>query len=290
MTDTIQETPIESSEEVVENSEKTPESVKSFLGEENTPTNEDNTEVVDTTETEEKPQEEPVLDEKEVPEEPSVPLEEIAEEIKNKTKEEVNDEILKALGMSKEEKEIVEEAGYKFPWEQRGEEAPKDWKEVVDAAIDYQNFKKEEEDKVKSEAERQQMAIQQEREEAINLEWDSQLDYLREQKLIPDIAPEIKKKISEGKMLTLQEREDAGLKAQAGIFETMYKLSVEREKQGLSPITDVVHIFNRYYEKPKKPAGADAPVSGGSIPIQSNEDEDIPYEKLRNATFEDLVR
>lgn len=288
MNDNIQDTPIEENkiEEVVE--KETPsDALKAFLGE-------DPEKADELPETPEKPQEEPVLSEetpkKEEVKEPEVPLEEIAEEIKQKTKEEVKDEILRALGMTKEEKEVVEEVGYKFPWEKRGEEAPKDWKEVIDASLEYQDFKKAEEDKVRSEVERQQLAIQQEREAAINTEWDSQLAYLREQKLIPEIAPEIQKKITEGKVLTLQEREDPGLKAQAGIFETMYSLSQEREKQGLGPITDVVHIFNRFYKKPEKPAGAKAPVSGGSIPMQGEEEEDIPYERLARSSFEDLVK
>lgn len=288
MNDINQDLPIEENKiEEVEEKEVSSDALKTFLGE-------DIEKGDKLPETPEKPQEDTVLEvetpEKEEVKEPEVPLEEITEEIKQKTKEEVKDEILKALGMTKEEKEVAEETGYKFPWEKRGEEAPKDWKEVIDASLEYQEFKKVEEDKVISENERQQLAVQQEREAAINTEWDSQLAYLREQKLIPEVAPEIQKKISEGKVLTLQEREDAGLKAQAGIFETMFALSQERERKGLGPITDVVHIYNRFYKKPEKPVGANAPVSGGSIPMQGSEEEDIPYEKLASSSFEDLVK
>jgi len=274
-----QDTPIEEKPANIPeegNIDESNETIKEFLGE--------NPEKVETITPEERPEEEPKEEE---PEE-EVPLEEIVEEVKTKTKEETKQEILRALGMTEEEKEEAEKVGYKFPWEQRGEESPKDWKEVIETALEYQAFKKEEEEKALSEQQRQELAIMQEREAQINTEWDSQLEYLREEGLIPEIAPEIQKKIDEGKTLTKMDREDPGLKAQANIFEKMYEVSLEREKQGLPPITDVVHIFSRYY-KPIKQPGAEAPVSGGSVPIQSDE-EDITYEQLRNSDFTDLIK
>jgi len=286
MDNLIQDTPIEE-KSADESNEVVSETVKSFLGD-----TDFNEEPIDTPTSEEKPQEDTVLNEetpKEEPQEPEIPLEEIVEEVKTKTKEETKQEILKALGMTEQEKEVAEEAGYKFPWEARGEEAPKDWKEVIDASLEYQEYKRQEYQKEQYEAQRQELAIMQEREAQINTEWDTQLEYLREEGLIPEISPEIKAKLDEGKVLTKAERTDPGLKAQADIFEKMYEVSQEREKQGLSPITDVVHIYSRYY-KPTKPAGMDAPVSGGSVPISSNEDEDITYEQLRNSDFTDLVR
>ena len=286
MDNLIQDTPIEE-KPADESDEVVSETVKSFLGD-----SEFTEEPIDTPTSEEEPQEEPILDvetPKEEPQEPEIPLEEIVEEVKTKTKEETKQEILKALGMTEQEKEVAEEAGYKFPWEARGEEAPKDWKEVIDASLEYQEYKKQELQKEQYEAQRQELAIMQEREAQINTEWDTQLDYLREEGLIPEIAPEIKAKLDEGRVLTKAERTDPGLKAQAEIFEKMYEVSQEREKQGLPPITDVVHIFSRYY-KPTKPAGMNAPVSGGSVPISSGEEDDITYEELRNSDFTDLVR
>lgn len=289
MNDINQDTPIE--EKPVDEVEvPVSDSVKAFLGEEPTETEKEQ----DIPTSEDKPQEGTVLEvetpKKEV-EEPEIPLEEIVEEVKAKTKDEVKADILKALGMSEEEKEVAEEQGYKFPWEARGEEAPKDWKEVIDASIEYQNFKKEEESKVQVEKQKEELAVIQAREVEINTEWNSQLDYLRSEGLIPQVAPEITKKIEEGKTLTLQEREDAGLKAQAQIFQSMYELSLERDKQGLPPITDVVHIYSRFFKKTEKPSGADAPVSGGNVPIQSNDDDDIPYDELHGAAdFESLIK
>jgi len=276
-----QETPIE--EKTEETPEVIPESVRDFLGEEDTKELEKETKE----ETEEEPEEEP-KEEKE----PEVPLEEIVEEVKTKTKDEIKADIMKALGMTEEEKVVAEEAGYKTPWEKRGEEAPKDWREVMEAGIEFQEFKKTEQDKILSETQKQELATAKAREAAINTEWDSQLEYLRAEKLIPQIDPKVKQKLSEGKNLTVQEREDPGLKAQVGIFETMYTLAQEAELQGKEPpTTDVIHTFHRYYKPKVRPSGMDAPVSGGGVPIAKAEEEEIPYDKIHEArSFEELLQ
>ena len=158
MNDINQDTPIEE-KSADESNEIVSESVKEFLGE-----SDSTEEPIDNPISEEKPQEDTVLSEETPKEELEIPLEEIVAEVKAKTKEETKQEILEALGISKEEKEVAEEQGYKFPWEQRGEEAPKDWKEVVETAIEYQAFKKNEENKVRAEYQRQELAVMQERE------------------------------------------------------------------------------------------------------------------------------
>ena len=284
-----QDTPIEENKEEVDTPDEgsideTNETVKEFLGEDVT---EEVVEEPTDTKTEEKPAE-TIVEEVETPKEPEVPLEEVIEEVKAKTKEETKQEILKALGMSEEEKVVAEEQGYKFPWEKRNEDAPKNWKEVVDASIEYQTFKKDEEQKILAEDDKKKLAVMQEREAQINTEWDSQLAYLRNEGLVPEIAPEIQKKLNDGKILTKAEREDRGLKVQADIFNKMYEVSQDREKKGLPPITDVIHVYSRYYKAPVQ-AGKDAPVSGGNVPISSGEGEDISYEQLRNSSFTDLV-
>jgi len=266
----VEEKPVETSEDTA-----TPEGLKAFLGEEPPK--------------EEKPKEPVVEPEKPEVEEAEIPLEEITAEVVKKTKEEVKADILKAIGMTEEEKKAVEELGYKTPWEKRGEDAPKTWPEVIEAAAEYQAFKKEQQEEELSEKQKQEMVAVKERETTINAEWDSQLDYLRSEGLIPQIDEKIQKKLKEGKTLTVQERSDPGLQAQAGIFEAMYNVAQERELMSQSPVVDVVHVFNRYYKKPTKPAGASAPVSGGNIPI-SNKEEELPYEKLHGASFEELVK
>lgn len=268
------------------------ETIKQFLG--NQPPEEKPVEpstIEDTKEKEETPpsEEKPSTEAPGEPEgTPEVPLEEVAEEIKAQTREEVKADILKTLGMTKEEKKEVEDSGFKFSWEQRGEQAPKDWKEQAEETLRLWEWKKSQQEEQLKMQQRESLAQEQARVATVNAEWDAQLDYLREEGLIPQIDPKIVQKIKEGKVLTAAERNDVGLKAQVGIFEAMYEVARQREEGGLQPIGDIIHIYNRYY-KPKQPAGKKAPVSGGSISV-SGKEEDLSYEDLHKRGFEDIIR
>jgi len=275
--ETSNESPKETPIEKVENPTEENESLKEFLGE--TPKEETK---------EPEKVEEPEEKEEVKEQEEEIPLEEVVAEVKKKTKEETMQEVLKSLGVTKEEEKKIEEQGYTAPWKKRGEEAPATWDELLEASAAYRDFKKDEQEKITSEQQRHQMALVKERELGINTEWDGQLDYLRSEGLIPEVDPKIAEKLKEGKVLTNAERQDPGLQAQVGIFEAMYAVAQEREAAGQKPIVDAVHIFNRYYKKPVKSVGAKAPVSGGSIPISSKEEE-IPYDKLHGSTFEELI-
>lgn len=221
------------------------------------------------------------------PKEPEIPLEDVVEEVKNKTREEYKEEILKSLNITKEDKKDAEDAGFKFPWEKRGEDRPATWKEQSEGTYEYLKFKEAEEAKIKQESDRKSAEDNEKRLESLNKEWDSQIDYLRKEGHIPDVSPIIKEKLSKGESLSEEDKKDPGIVASAEIFETMYKVSGDREKKGLSPISDVIHIYNRFYKK-NKPAGSTAPVSGGKKPIEV-EGEEVPYERLHKSSFEDLV-
>lgn len=269
-----------SEEKKEEVDEIVPEAVKEFLGDDE-PKEEPPKEKEEAPE--EKPAEEPV-------EEPAVPLEEVVEEVKTKTREEVKADVLKALGVTEEEKAEVEEAGYKTPWEKRNEDRPADWGEVLDAGAELQEFRAADRERKAEEVAKKEAEKAQEENVAINAEWDAQLDYLRAEGSIPGINPDIKKKLDEGKSLTVEERKDPGLAAQADVIETMYKVAQERETEGKKPIADIVHIFNRYYKpKNKQPAGAKAPVSGGKKSVATGEPEELSYDELHNTPFEGLV-
>ena len=237
------------------------------------------------------PEGKPSTDDSSVKEtQPEVPLEEVVEEVKKQTRDEVKSEVLKSLGITKEEKKEAEESGFKFAWEARGEDAPASWIENADETLRYQEFKKAEQDKVLKEQERVSLADTEARRATVNAEWDSQLDYLRAEGLIPEIDKKIAQKLKDGKILTAEEKTDAGLKAQGDIFGTMWQIAQEREAQGLQPIADVVHVFNRYYKTKQAPmTGKKAPVSGGSIPISGKEDE-VTYDELHSKEFEDLIK
>ena len=93
MDNLIQDTPIEEKSADESNEEIVSETVKSFLGDADF--KEEPEEPIDTSTSEEKPQEDTVLNEEtpiETPEEPEIPLEEIVEEVKAKTKEETKEE------------------------------------------------------------------------------------------------------------------------------------------------------------------------------------------------------
>ena len=118
---------------------------------------------------------------------------------------------------------------------------------------------------------------------------DRQLKPLVEEGIIPSVDSSIQEKLSKGKVLSKEEREDPGLKARAEIFETMYVVAQQREAEQKPPIADAIHIYSRYIaKKDKKPAGHSAPVSGGRKAVVTPE-EDMSYEELKKASFEDLI-
>lgn len=231
-------------------------------------------------------EEKPVEPTTEPPEvEPEVPLVEIKDEIVKKTKEEVKEDILKAIGITEEEKQEAEDKGFKFAWEERGEEAPATWRENAEETTRFQTWQKEQQDIVLAEEEKKKLADTQERQTVINAEWDTQLDYLRSEGHLPEIDLKIKTKLKEGKVLSAQERQDTGLQAQVKLFESMFEVAQQREAEGLPPITDAVHIYSRYYKKDKQPTGTQgkkAPVSGGSTPISQKQEEET-YEEIHKA-------
>ena len=272
--------------------EEKEESFEEILAEEPTEETTDDTKPTDEPETplETTPEpQEPIKEDE--PDEPEVPLEEITEAVIKKTKDEVKQDVLKALGVTEDEKVEVEDQGFKFAWETRGEDAPGSWKEQSEETIRFWEFQKKQQDAELQETQKQSLAQAKEREATLNADWDSQLDYLRSESMIPNVDAKIVTKLKEGKVLSVQERQDPGLVAQAQIFDRMYEVSQEREKVGQPPIMDVVHIFNRYYKKvePTGTQGKKAPVSGGTVPLAGME-EDISYKELHEAKgFEDLL-
>lgn len=261
------------------------ESLKEFLGEE-APVEE-----VSKDETVEKETVEEIVPTKEVEEEPEPTPEETVEDAAQKTREEVKEEVkqdvLKSLGMTEEQKVEAEEQGFKFPWEKDGRAKPDTWLEQAEGVQEYLDFKKTklEEEQAKTQAEQEE--VNKKRLEEANATWDEQLDYLREEGFIPAIDPKVADKLKNNKLLTAEDKKDPGLVAQANIFDTMYRLSLDLGKKDKKPITDIIHIYNRFY-KPQKPAGTQAPVSG-SRPSLNTGSDDLTYEQLHNMELEDLV-
>ena len=295
-----QETPVEetSEEEPIE----TPEAVKEFLGEEATKAmeeelketpEEEETEVEEEEETEE---EIGTTDEQIPPAEieAEIPLEEVEEKVREDEREKFKEEILEKLGITDEAKEEAKEEGFKFSWEERGEPAPKDWKEVAEENARFSEWKAEKAREKAEEAAKVKAEQEAERVKKVNAEWDRQLDELRKGGNIPEIAPEIKKKLEDpSSILTQKELQDPGIKAQQELFTTMGLVAQKRRLQGLEPIGDLFHIYHQYIakdQKPKKPAGATAPVSGGRKAVNTNDVEDLSYEELHNTDLEELAK
>ena len=226
----------------------------------------------------------------EKPEEPEVPLEEIVKEVKEKTKEEAKEEykaeVLKALGYDEKSRDKAKEEGYVPPWEKRGEASPATWEEEREAGYEYSKFRESEEEKTKQASDKVAADADKERLAVWNKEIDAQLDYLRKEGHLPEIDFEVNKRRVAG-TLTDEDKKDPGIVAQTDLFNTMVKVTQEREAEGQPAISDIIHIFSRYH-KPKKPAGAKAPVSGGGKFVET-QSEEPPYEDIHNASFEQIV-
>jgi hypothetical protein len=238
---------------------------------------------------EEEKEEEPVEEEPapepepEEPPEPDVPLEEVIETTTKK--------VMESAGISQEEQKELEEEGFKFAWEERGEDRPQSWKEQSQETIRLMKWQDEKKAAEMQETEKQAIADAQERTKRINMMWDRQLDELRDDGYIPQVNPDIKQKLADGKRLTKEEMEDPGLQAQHNIIETMYNKSIESQEKGEQPITDIHNIYHRFIRpnQKKKPAGASAPVSGGRKSVPQETEKELSYDELHNMDFEDIV-
>jgi len=221
-----------------------------------------------------------------------IPLEEAIEDVKTKAREEYKEEVLKALGVSETTKKEAEDAGFKFAWEERGEDKPATWREQSEETNRLYEFNRAEAEKVETQKRAEESKVQEADTLAVNQEWDRQTEYLRESGIIPGVAPEIKAKQDAGKRLTTEDKKDPGLKAIAEIWDKMAEIATEREEKGLKPIGDMVHVYNRYIlPNKKKPAGANAPVSGGKKSVSQGTDDEMSYNELHAAKdFSALMR
>lgn len=263
------------------------ESIAEFLDE--TPIDEiEDEEPVETTDEEDK---------EDIPEEEKSPVEPIVEDEKPKeipieeVIEKTTQRTLESMGMTKEEKKELEDEGFKFAWEQRGEDRPASWKEQSEETIRLWQYNQQKNQEKLNEVQKVQIIENEKKNKEVNDYWDEQLEELRADGLLPQISPEVKKKISEGKALSKIDRNDAGLKAQLEVFEKMYELSQQRELEGKKPITDIHHIYHRFIsKKPKQPEGAIAPVSGGTKTVPMQQSEELNYQDIHNLDFEDIIK
>jgi hypothetical protein len=219
--------------------------------------------------------------------------EEIKKEAKEEAKAETQDQILKAIGITQEEKDTAESEGWQTPWEKRGENKPKDWQEAVEAGADLADFRKEQAERQAAQEEQVAETVREERRQQLNKYWDEQLTELRAQGKIPDFSDTVKEKLQKGEVLSDEEREDAGLTAQVDLVKRMNEVAADRRTQGKPPIYNLKEIYYEHYDKSTgERAGADAPVSGGrtSVKPAPTGEEELPYEDLHKMDFEQIIR
>jgi hypothetical protein len=215
--------------------------------------------------------------------EPETPIEEVIQK--------TTEETLKQMGVSEEKKEELEEEGFQFVWEARGEDKPASWLENNKETIRLWQYEEAKKAEALKEKEQELIISAEEKTKQANDYWDEQLTDMRAEGLIPSIAPEIQQKIKDGKALTKAELQDEGIRVQGEIFEKMYQVSVDREAKNLPPVSDAYHIYYRYLSKGrKKPAGATAPVSGGTKTVPAPSSEEISYDEVHNSDFADLLK
>lgn len=148
------------------------------------------------------------------------------------------------------------------------EEAERLVDEKVKAALDARD---------KDQAEKQKQSLEQ-TEAQQKAEWAQMSREWAEavqDKIIPDIAPEIKKKLMadpDFSKLTAEEQADPGLKA----YNDGRILHGKLKQEGKS--TSFYRTLDKFYNK--MPAGANAPVLGGSTPTPQPSEE-FTYEQVR---------
>ena len=247
------------------------ERVDDFLGKEPETDVEDKAKEI-----EEKPTAPPTEEEPPLEEPKETPPEIDTAALKEAVRKEVTEDIAKRLvGERKPEEELS-------PWEKEGRN-PKDYNEIADYVADLTQKRltaQQAETKKEQEAQAiQQKEQQQKTTDEWNTYWDGQLDDLRTQGKLPRVGDK-------------ENKDDVGVVAQREIFSQMFQLNVQRNNEGLAPITNIKEFFYEHYKNPTdQPPGADAPVSGGKTSVDEGKNKDeYSYEDIHHARdFESLI-
>lgn len=227
-------------------------------------------------------------EEPKTPEAPKAPefdpakLEEnITSKVSQKVSEEVTKKIIESLQTKTPEKQEVAlnewQKKIKDIQEKEGRnptytEALEFVKEQAKAEMKAEQTKIEEEQKRRAD---EQTKLQEQATKQINDKLDEELNELYASNKLPKIKD-------------ANDPTDKGVIARRALFQTMMDVNQKRLEEG-KPMIDSVHrIFNNYYKPPKQPAGADAPVSGGTR-VSGPAEEDIKYTEIHNKRFTDLL-
>jgi len=203
------------------------------------------------------------------------------EEIAQETKNQVYETVRNALGIEAKEGEDQ----YQTPWAKRGDKDPKNWDEVTEASVAMSEIKRQQIEAEAKQATEQEEKQTQEANNRMNKEWDNELSFLRSKKYIPGVNEDIQTKMTKGEVLTDEEKKDPGLVAQATLFATMNSL----HKSGDDTTLSLRAIYHDHYENQKKePAGADAPISGGTKSTEA--EPGFNYDDIHNRKIGQIMR
>ena len=207
----------------------------------------------------------------------------------NQTKLEMLDRYRKDLGLASEDEAKLEEEGFVPVWKKE-KRNPRDYDEIVaeSARLSAINEEKKAQEKARIEEQKKQTTTQQTKE--LNDRWDSQLEDLRSQGKLPKLAAPIKDKLTKGLPLTEDDKNDPGYKAQNELFQTMYAISTKNLGENKPVVNNLKEVFYEHYQpsQSRQPAGASAPISGGSKQV-SGDGDDFSYGDLKKSSFYDIV-
>lgn len=218
-------------------------------------------------------EEAPEVEEEPVKEEP-FDVEEFKKSTVEETQKVVLGKIAESLGLTKEEK-VEAKDELVPPWEQRGEEKPRSWKEHAEYSADLAQWKrqKDEEQIAKVQEENEKEAV--ESNKKWNDYWDSELDDLVKTGKIPAIKDP-------------EDNKDEGKQARVKLFAKMQEIGIKRRSEGKPPITSVKLVYYEHYND-GEPAGAAAPVSFGKKGVSTGKsDDDYTYAEIHSKSIDQL--
>lgn len=201
---------------------------------------------------------------------------EIESNLRGSIEQEVSGKVVEKLksAFGLEEKEEK-----KTPWDKEGRNPT--WTEALEYVANQTKEQLAAEAEAEAQKEAQEKAKAQEVEKSTveqwNKYWDTQLTELEADGLMPKIESD--------------KEDDPGRKARVALFETMHRVSSEREAKGLPAVTNLYEVRTRFYKDPTaQPAGADAPISGTRTASTADEGKTFTYADIRNSSIEDLVK
>jgi len=214
--------------------------------------------------------------EKEEAQEKEFDIEEFKRSTVAETQKAILEKLMEGLGMTKTEKEAAKDELIP-PWEKRGEDRPRSWKEHAEYAAELAQWKRKREEEEIARIQEENEKEAKEQAKKWNDYWDSELSEMEASGDFPKVNDP-------------NNPNDPGKQARVRLFAKMREVGLQRQKEGKAPITSAELIFRKYRDEIlAEPAGANAPISMGKQGV-SSEDEDpgYSYEEIHGSSFDQL--